>query len=88
MVLDLNNKNYIARYNDVAELIIKLELEEDILFFKEWQKLTFNSPKVDYIKDIRYAKVGETGTLKHCFPILNLNEDKVKIVYDRYIIDR
>ena len=35
-------------------------------------------------KDIRIFKLNETGILRNCFPILNLNEDEVKIVYDFY----
>ena len=85
MELQINDKIFIGRYNDKQELVISLDNNVDIQFFKEWEDMkTIVKLKKDYVKDIRIFKVNETGVLRNCFPILNLNEDEVKIVYDFY----
>jgi len=85
MELQINDKIFIGRYNDKQELVITLDNNVDIQFFKEWEdRKTIVKLKKDYVKDIRIFKVNETGVLRNCFPILNLNEDEVKIVYDFY----
>lgn len=85
MELEINNKIFSGRYNDKQELVISLDNDLDIQFFKEWEDgKTVVKVKKDYVKDIRIFKVNETGILRNCFPILNLNEDEVKIVYDFY----
>lgn len=85
MELKINNKIYACRYNDKGELIISLDNEPDIQFFKEWEnKKAQVIQKKDYVKDIPIFKTNEYGILKNCFPILNLNENIVKIVYDFY----
>lgn len=85
MELQINDKIFIGRYNDKQELVISLDNNVDIQFFKEWEdRKTIVKLKKDYVKDIRIFKVNETGVLRNCFPILNLNEDEVKIVYDFY----
>lgn len=84
--LILNDKVYIGRYNDNQELVIPLLNEDDIIFFKNWEhKHILVKRKSDYVKDITIRKVNEVGILCNCFPILNLNEDEVKIVYDFYV---
>jgi hypothetical protein len=85
MELQINDKIFNVRYNDKQELVISLDNDLDIQFFKEWEdKETIVKLKKDYVKDIRIFKVNETGVLRNCFPILNLNEDEAKIVYDFY----
>lgn len=85
MELQINDKIFIGSYNDKQELVISLDNSVDIQFFKEWEdRKTIVKLKKDYVKDIRIFKVNETGVLRNCFPILNLNEDEVKIVYDFY----
>ena len=89
MVLEINNKKIIAKYNKVGELLIKLDNDTDKLYFKEWYYKSLNSySKVDYIMDIEYNILNESGILKHCFPVLNINMDEVKLVYDRIIINK
>ena len=86
MKLKINNKIFIGKYNSDNELVIPLEEDSDILFFKEWcDKSTSGIPKKDYIKSIRFEKVTGSGILENCFPILHLNEDFVKIVYDYFV---
>lgn len=85
MELQINDKIFKGRYNDKQELVISLDNNLDIQFFKEWEdRETIVKLKKDYYKDIRIFKVNETGVLRNCFPILNLNEDEVKITYDFY----
>jgi hypothetical protein len=85
MELKINNKMFVGRYNDKQELVISLDNDVDIQFFKEWEdKKTIVKVKKEYVKDITIFKVNETGILRNCFPILNLNEDEVKIIYDFY----
>ena len=76
---------FVGRYNDKQELVISLDDDVDIQFFKEWEdRKTIVKVKKDHVKDIQIFKMNETGILRNCFPILNLNEDEVKIVYDCY----
>jgi hypothetical protein len=85
MKLTIDNKIFSARYNDKNELIISLDNENDITFFKLWQNE--RNPtilKKDYVKNISVTKKIETGILYNCFPILNKNENEVQIVYDFY----
>ena len=85
MELQINDKIFKGRYNDKQELVISLDNNLDIQFFKEWEdRKTIVKLKKDYFKDIRIFKVNETGVLRNCFPILNLNEDEVKITYEFY----
>lgn len=86
MELQINDKIFNGRYNDKQELVISLNNDVDIQFFKEWEdrKTIVKLKKKDHVKDIRIFKLNETGILRNCFPILNLNEDEVKIVYDFY----
>ena len=85
MKLKINDKMFVGKYNDKQELVISLDNDVDIQFFKEWEdRKTIIKLKKDYVKDISIFKVNETGILRNCFPILNLNEDEVKIVYDFY----
>ena len=85
MELQINDKIFNGRYNDKQELVISLDNDVDIQFFKEWEdRKTIVKLKKDHVKDIRIFKLNETGILRNCFPILNLNEDEVKIVYDFY----
>ena len=85
MKLKINDKMFVGKYNDKQELVISLDNDVDIQFFKEWEdRKTIVKLKKDYVKDISIFKVNETGILRNCFPILNLNEDEVKIVYDFY----
>jgi hypothetical protein len=85
MELKINEKMFIGKYNDKQELVITLDNDVDIQFFKEWEdKKTLIKVKKDYVKDIPIDKVVERGILRNCFPILNLNEDEVKIIYDFY----
>ena len=85
MELEINNKIFNGRYNNKQELVISLDNDLDIQFFKEWEdRKTIVKLKKDHVKDIRIFKRNEIGILRNCFPILNLNEDEVKIVYDFY----
>jgi len=85
MKLNLNNKIFVGRYDKNGKLIILLDDDFDILFFKKWQDKCKNvSCKNDYIKDIDFVKVSERGVLKSCFPILSRNEDFVELIYDLY----
>lgn len=89
MELKLNDKIFIGRYDENGRLIIKLDNDEDIIFFKIWGNLSIQGiPKKDYVKDVEFRKVGETGTLKNCSPILNMNEDNVQINYDCIEIEK
>ena len=85
MELQIKDKIFNGRYNDKQELVISLDNDIDIQFFKEWEdRKTIVKLKKDHVKDIRIFKINETGILKNCFPVLNLNDDEVKIVYDIY----
>lgn len=85
MYLGINDKIFVGRYNDKQQLIISLDNDGDVQFFKEWEnKKTVIKLKKDYVKDIPIFKVHETGILRNCFPILNLNEDEVEIIFDFY----
>lgn len=85
MELQINDKIFNGRYNDKQEIVISLDNDVDIRFFKEWEdRKTIVKLKKDHVKDIRIVKGYETGILRNCYPILNLNEDEVKIVYDWY----
>lgn len=85
MELQINDKIFNGRYNDKQEIVISLDNDVDIQFFKEWEdRKTIVKLKKDHVKDIRIVKGYETGILRNCYPILNLNEDEVKIVHDWY----
>lgn len=83
MKLKLNNRTFNASYNSNGELIFRVHDDFDKLFFKRWQeKASSGLPKKDYIEDVDYSKIGECGILKNCFPVMDLNESLVKLVYD------
>ncbi len=95
MKVKINEKWFEGRYNDERKFIIPLSEEQDIKFFYKWQKksnLGFNGqylngtaiPKSDYVKDVEYKTICESGTLINCYPILNLNEDEVWLKFDNY----
>lgn len=89
MKLQINDKIFKCRYNDKEELVIPLNNDVDIQFFKEWEnRNSIAKAKKDLVKEIRIFKLNETYILRNCFPMLNLNEDEVKIVYDYSMIDR
>ena len=80
MKLEINKKIFIGRYNEVGKLIIPLFDDDDKHFFKNWSKI--GGSKKDYIKNIDFEKITERGILKNCFPILDMNEEFVELVYD------
>lgn len=85
MKLIIDGKTYTGMYNGINELIISLDNEVDVRFFKTWEnKRTAVKLKKNHVKDIPVFKAGEHGILRSCFPILNSNETAVKIVYDCY----
>ena len=88
MIININSKEYNARYNVDGELIVKLDNIEDVLFFNIWCDETKNNSKSEYIRDVRYEKIGESGILKHCFPIMDMNQEYIKLIYDRILFDK
>lgn len=87
MKVKINEKWFEGRYNDERKFIIPLSEEQDIIFFYKWNKhKKINMPKEEYTKDIEYKKICESGILHNCYPILNLNEDAVHLVFDSYKI--
>lgn len=83
MKIKINKKSFNGRYNEKGQLIIPLEEDEDKYFFKEWQNRAKSGSKKDYIENIDFEKVTECGTLINCFPLLNMNEDFVELLYDQ-----
>jgi len=91
MKLIINNKIFEGRYNEKGELVIVLDNDFDILFFKKWQDKAMNKNgrlayEKDYVEDIDFIKTTERGTLKSCFPVLSKDENLVAIHYDCYEI--
>jgi len=87
MKLNINNKEFEGKYNKKGELIISLLEDADKLFFIDWFDLSVSGlHKYQYVKDIEFEKFHHYGTLKNCFPILNHNENEVKISYDYYTL--
>lgn len=85
MLLKINNKWFVGKYNKKNELVISLDNIDDVQYFKEWvNKRTGCVLKKSYVKDVPIFKVNEYGVLKNSIPFLNSNENKVKIVYDYY----
>ena len=41
-------------------------------------------PKSEYVKDIEYKTICESGILNNCHPILSINEDAVHLTFDSY----
>ena len=85
MKVKINEKWFEGRYNDERKFIIPLSEEQDIIFFYKWEKKSNGKiPKSDYVKDVEYKKICESGILINCYPILNLNEDEVWLKFDNY----
>ncbi len=86
MKVKINEKWFEGRYNDERKFIIPLSEEQDIIFFYKWQKkrTKFGMAKENYIEDIEYKTICESGILHNCYPILNLNEDAVHLGFDSY----
>jgi hypothetical protein len=83
MKLKLNNKFFVAKYDKNDKLIISLDNDTDILFFREWEDKSNNFlHKKDYVKNVDFVKVTGNGIIINCFPILNKNENSVELVYD------
>jgi hypothetical protein len=91
MKVKINEKWFEGRYDDERKFIIPLSEEQDVIFFYKWQKkcnlgLNGQIPKSDYMKDVEYKRICESGTLNNCSPTLNLNEDAVWLKFDSYKI--
>jgi|688.fasta_scaffold08291_46 hypothetical protein len=90
MKVKINEKWFEGRYNDERKFIIPLSEEQDVIFFYKWQKkcnLGYGQiPKSDYVKDVEYKRICESGILNNCSPTLNLNEDEVWLKFDSYKI--
>ena len=87
MKVKINEKWFEGRYDDERKFIIPLSEEQDVIFFYKWQKKSNGQiPKSDYVKDVEYKTICESGILKNCYPILNLNEDAVWLTFDSYKI--
>lgn len=89
MKVKINEKWFEGRYNEERKFIIPLSEEQDVIFFYKWHKksnlgLKGQIPKPDYVKDIEYKTICESGILNNCYPILNLNEDAVHLSFDSY----
>lgn len=84
MKVKINDKWFEGRFNDERKFIIPLPKEEDILFFYKWGKkaVALVRSKASYTKDIEYKQICESGILKNCYPVLNLNEDAVRLCFD------
>lgn len=82
MKVKINEKWFEGRYNDERRFIIPLSEEQDIIFFYRWEKARSKMPKSEYVKDIEYKTICESGILNNCWPILNLNEDAVWLTFD------
>jgi hypothetical protein len=84
MKVKINEKWFEGRFNDKLKFIIPLSEEQDVLFFYKWQNKNnkFAISKEDYTENIEYKSICEIGILKNCYPILDLNEDKVLLDYD------
>ncbi len=85
MKIKINNKIFKTRYNEQDKIIIMLDNDLDRLFFKKWKDKSNGSiKKEDYVEDVDFIKVTERGVLKNCFPLINMNEDYVELIYDSY----
>ena len=85
MKLEINNKTFNGKYNQDGQLVIPLEDNSDVIFFKKWQDLIkISQRKSDYVKDIKFEKITESGVFKYCFPRLSINEDYVELYCDLY----
>ena len=92
MKIEINKKLYKFKYKRGlrnGDIVIEKGLKKkDLKFFYEWMKFaqTIRIPS-KYKKDLKFKTNFEKGYFKGCFPILSMNEDSVKIVYDYKIID-
>ena len=89
MKVKINEKWFDGRYDDERNFIIPLSEEQDIIFFYKWGKkanlgLQGQIPKSDYVIDVEYKRICESGVLNNCYPKLNLNEDAVCLKFDSY----
>ena len=86
MKVKINEKWFEGRYNEERKFIIPLSEEQDVIFFYKWYKKSSKPgiPKEDYTEDIEYKTIFESGILHNCYPILNLNEDRVYLSFDSY----
>jgi len=86
--IELNNKIFTSIDAEIGKLTFKLD-DADVFFFHDWAKKFYNSNlKSDYVKDIKFKKILNSGTLKNVCDIkINNNEDKVQLIYDYEIFD-
>jgi len=94
--LKINNKTYVASdiindYNGNV-LTIKLYTAVDVIFFHKWELESkangILTKKMDYVKDIQYIKILNSGVIYNCYPILDDNEKFVKIYFDYIKIEK
>lgn len=87
MKVKINDKWFEGKFDDKKNFIIPLYGEVDIKFFYKWGKQSkWAGKKEDYVEDIEYIKICESGTLYGCYPILSPNEDEVILIFDSYKI--
>jgi hypothetical protein len=84
MKVKINDKWFEGKFNDKGKFIIPLYGEVDIKFFYKWGKK--HSDKPCFAESIEYRKICDSGILHNCYPILNLNEDEVMLIFDSYKI--
>lgn len=91
--IELNNKTY-TTINAIPPIngqggILTFNLidNDDIWFFKKWVDKKNICNKKDYIKNIKYTKVTNSGVLYNCICRINDNETEVYISYDYKIND-
>jgi len=91
MILTINDSKYKAKFNKSGHLMIKLKKTKDKIFFNSWYhrvrqdvgNKTGFSINIQYKRKTYILKKGvERGFLMGSFPIMSLNGDKVRIVYD------
>ena len=85
--LKINNKIFTAKSAEYGKITLSITDDIDVLFFNKWENEK-STNKSDYVRDIEYIKVLESGVLVNCFPQLNDNEDEVIINYDYKIINK
>jgi len=82
MKVELNNKVYTGKLLTSNKLKIKVKDKSDVIYFDAWQNKASYFSKKDYVKDVIFHTITETGVLKNCFPILSLNDDFVILNWD------
>ena len=91
MEIQIEDKKFSGRFileNGHQYIHIPLSSDDDILFFAKWSMLRDGmSIKSEYTKNLPFETIARKGEIREAFPILDMNEEFVRLKFDHLTTD-